>query len=455
MKFLFTGGYTTVLLAIFLLSGCSGQPRSAPNGQAQAAAPQKIEVAAVIKATLPQSIEIPASVEPYERVNIMSRLEGHVQTIHVDIGKIVKQGDLLATLNIQELHDETESCRQQQKQAEATVRSQQAEVDVAKAGVAQAQAEKQQHLALMKLRSQELTRITGLVENGALGREKMEEAQFALQAVQAQLDKSAADISAAEKGVARSLAALEASRTAVLVAAARLKKSITLASYTKITAPFDGLITERMANTGSLVLPASDPTATALFEIVTHQRMRIVCFLPMKEAGLVDTGDAAQVSRLQGLPNVSLAAAVSRHARAFHRGARMMRVEIDLTNPIQIDDREVSLKPGDYGFAVIDLHQHEQVATIPRSALSVEQSKDGKSYVIVVDDGNKCSKQEVQILVSYENPGGTPVVGVTGLTEGQTVITAGVTSFMGLAAKNQSLPGNAVLVEQKTIVTNP
>ena len=455
MKSILTGGYTTVLLATFWLSGCSGQPQSAPSSQTQAATEQKIEVTSVIKATLPQSIEVPASVEPYERVNIMSRLEGHVRTIHVDIGKIVKQGDLLATLDIQELHDEAESCRQQQKQAEATVQSQQAEVDVAQAGVAQAQAEKQQYLALMKLRSQEMTRITGLVENGALGREKMEEAQFALQAVQAQLDKSAADISAAEKGVARSLATLEASRTAVLVAAARLKKSITLASYTKITAPFDGLITKRMANTGSLVLPASDSTATALFEIVTHQRMRIVCFLPMAEAGLVDTGDAAQVSRLQGLPNVSLAATVSRHARAFHRGARMMRVEIDLTNPIQINDREVSLKPGDYGFAVIDLHQHEQVATIPRSALSVEQSKYGKSYVIVVDDGNKCSKQEVQILVRYENPGGTPVVGVTGLTEGQKVITAGVTSLMGLAARNQSLPDNAVLVDQKTIVTNP
>jgi len=455
MRSILSSGYLPVLLALSLLSGCSGQPQSASPNQAQAATEQKIEITSVISATLPQSIEVPASVEPYERVNVMSRLEGHVEAIHVDIGEIVKRGDLLATLHVQELHDEVVSCQEQQKQAEATVQSQQAEVDVSKAGVAQAQAEKKQHLALMKLRTRELTRITGLVENGALGKQKMEEAQFALQSVQAQLDKSAADIAAAEKGVTQSLAALEASRTAVLVAAARLKKSISLASYTKITAPFDGLITQRMANTGSLVLPASDPTATALFEIVTHQRMRIVCFLPMEEAGLIDTGDAAQISRLQGLPDVSLAATVSRHARAFHRGARMMRVEIDLTNPIQINDREVSLKPGDYGFAVIGLHQHEQVATIPRSALSVEQSKHGKSHVIVLDDNKKCSKQEVQILVSYENPGGTPLVGVTGLTAGQKVITAGVTSFMGLATRNESLPGNAVLLEQETVVTNP
>ena len=448
MKLLFCYYSLVSLLAISLLSGCDGQQQSSSSVAAPTKTDQKIEVTTVIAATLPRTMEVPANVEPYERVKIMSRLEGHVKTINVDIGDQVKSGDLLATLHVQELHDDVASRSEQKKQVEAEVKSREAEIAVAEANVEQTRAEKKQYEALLSLRSRELARITGLVENGALRKEKMEEAQFAVQSVQASLDKTAADIRAAEKEVAKTVASLEAAKAAVAVATAEVNKSTTLASYTSIKAPFDGLITQRLASTGSLVLPASDPTATALFEIVTDQRMRVVSFLPMEAAGLIDNGDKVQISRLQGLVGVTLAATVTRHARAFHRGARMMRVEMDVNNPIQVGDQQFTLKSGDYGFAVIDLHAYEQVSTIPRSALSVEQSKYGKSYVIVVNSSKQCSKQEVQMLVSYENPGGIPVVGVSGLEPGQQVISAGVASWMSTAEKNQSLPAAASLAEK-------
>ena len=454
MKSLFCYCSLISLLAISLLTGCSDQQQADSSVAAPTKTDQKIQVTKVIAATLPRSIEVPASVEPYERVKIMSRLEGHVKTVNVDIGDQVKAGDLLATLHVQELHDEVTSRSEQKKQTEAEVKSREAEIAVAEANVKQTRAEKKQYEALLTLRSKELARITGLVKNGALRKEKMEEAQFALQSVQASLDKTAADIMAAEKKVAKTVASLTASKAAVAVATAEFNKSTTLAGYTNIKAPFDGLVTERLANTGSLVLPASDPTATALFEIITDQRMRVVSFLPMEAAGLIDNGDQVQISRLQGLAGVSLAATVTRHARAFHRGARMMRVEMDVSNPIQVGDRQVTLKSGDYGFAVIDLHAYEQVSTIPRSALSVQQSKYGKSYVIVVNSSKQCKKQEVQIQVSYENPGGTPVVGVSGLDPGQQVISAGVASWMSTAEKNQALPPAASL-EEKPLQLSP
>lgn len=454
MKSLFCYCSLISLLAISLLTGCSDQQQADSSVAAPTKTDQKIQVTKVIAATLPRSIEVPASVEPYERVKIMSRLEGHVKTVNVDIGDQVKAGDLLATLHVQELHDEVTSRSEQKKQTEAEVKSREAEIAVAEANVKQTRAEKKQYEALLTLRSKELARITGLVKNGALRKEKMEEAQFALQSVQASLDKTAADIMAAEKKVAKTIASLAAGKAAVAVATAEFNKSTTLAGYTNIKAPFDGLVTERLANTGSLVLPASDPTATALFEIITDQRMRVVSFLPMEAAGLIDNGDQVQISRLQGLAGVSLAATVTRHARAFHRGARMMRVEMDVSNPIQVGDRQVTLKSGDYGFAVIDLHAYEQVSTIPRSALSVQQSKYGKSYVIVVNSSKQCKKQEVQIQVSYENPGGTPVVGVSGLDPGQQVISAGVASWMSTAEKNQALPATASL-EEKPLQLSP
>ena len=266
------------LLAAPLLTGCRGQQEPASSVAASAETKQKIEVTRVIAATLPRSMEVPASVEPYERVKIMSRLEGHVKTVNVDIGDQVKSGDLLATLQVQELHDEVTSRSEQKKQAEAEVKSREATIAVAQAKVEQTRAEKRQFQALLTLRSRELARITGLVNGGALRKEKMEEAQFALQSVQASLDKTAADIVAAEKEVAKTVAGLEAAKAGVAVATAELNKSTTMAGYTSIRAPFDGLITQRLANTGSLVLPASDPTATALFEIITDQRMRVVSF---------------------------------------------------------------------------------------------------------------------------------------------------------------------------------
>ena len=89
------------LLAAPLLTGCRGQQEPASSAAASAETDQKIEVTKVIAATLPRSMEVPASVEPYERVKIMSRLEGHVKTVNVDIGDQVKSGDLLATLQVQ------------------------------------------------------------------------------------------------------------------------------------------------------------------------------------------------------------------------------------------------------------------------------------------------------------------------------------------------------------------
>ena len=88
------------LLAIFLLSGCNSQQQSASSVTVPTQTEQKVVVTKVIAATLPRSMEVPASVEPYERVKIMSRLEGHVKTINVDIGDQVKEGDLLATLHV-------------------------------------------------------------------------------------------------------------------------------------------------------------------------------------------------------------------------------------------------------------------------------------------------------------------------------------------------------------------
>ena len=446
--------YPVALLATVLMTGCADQQAPSSSNTALANNEQQIEVTTVIATTLPQSIEVPATVEPFERVKIMSRLEGHVKTMHVDIGDQVQEGDVLATLQIQELHDDVIRREEQKKQTEAEVQSREAEVAVAEATVDQAKAGKKQFQALLKLRTRELARISGLVKNGALGKEKMEEAQFALEAVQASLEKTAADIVAAEKEVSKTNAVLDAAKTAVLVAAAELRKSTTLAEYTEIKAPFDGLVTERLANTGSLVLPASDPTATALFELVTDRQMRIISFIPMEEAGLINNSDPVQIDRLQGLPGVTLSTTITRHARAFHRGARMMRVEMDVTNPIQNGDEQVTLKAGDYGFALISLHQHEQISTIPQSALSIESGKGGKSYVIVIAN-KKLSKQEVQVKVSYPNLGGTPVVGVDGLTPGQQVISTGVASFLASAEKNESVPVAAILAEQKLVVPKP
>ena len=88
---------------------------------------------------------------------------------------------------------------------------------------------------------------------------------------------------------------------------------------------------------------------------------------------------------------------VTRSAESFHRGSRTMRAEVDYDN--RWKDPKTSrrkLMPGDYGRVTITLHKHEQVATVPASALIENYDR---IFVMIVE-GGKCRRTRVDVVVT-------------------------------------------------------
>lgn len=374
-----------LLASLLAVPGCqkAGAP-VADTGKQNGETEKKLLLVTAEQKLVERRIRIPFTVEGDEQIQVTSRIEGHLRTVLYDIGEEVKQQDLLAVLNVPELEAEVE--RQQRVIDEARLAI---ESRVAERRQAAAQMDEQQ--ALLELRQRELGRISNLVTAGALTKEKQDEAEYAVAAVEAVMVRIEADIDVAEARLRRTVAQLE-------VEHAELHRRELLAAYTHIEAPFDGLITARYVDPGSFVEPAGGENATALFELVNTNWLRLVMFLPLADAVSLKKGDSVTLVSLQGLDDPSVLGAslsISRTSRAFQKGSRMMRAETDLNN----EDR--LLQPGDYGVVEIVLEVFEDLPVIPATALVARMAADGAVegyYVMRVDDNHQVWRSDVEVL---------------------------------------------------------
>ena len=278
-----------LLLLASLLTAPGCQKAGAPvadTGKQNGETEKKLLLVTAEQKLVERRIRIPFTVEGDEQIAVTSRIEGHLRTVLYDIGEEVKQQDLLAVLNVPELEAEVE--RQQRVIDEARLAI---ESRVAERRQAAAQMDEQQ--ALLELRQRELGRISNLVTAGALTKEKQDEAEYAVAAVEAVMVRIEADIEVAEARLRRTVAQLE-------VEHAELHRRELLAAYTHIEAPFDGLITARYVDPGSFVEPAGGENATALFELVNTNWLRLVMFLPLADAVSLKKGDSVTLVSLQG-----------------------------------------------------------------------------------------------------------------------------------------------------------
>ncbi len=370
-----------LLIGILLLAGCNSDVTSPTTGGGSPAktAPTTIDVVEVTEGQLNENIEVPCTIEGYEQAMLVPRIEGYVSRVLVNIGDSVTSGQVLAELRVPELHAEVSRRKNLVIQAEADVVSRQAEVSQTESRLVEQQ-------ALESLRRSQRTRISNLVDGGALKREQLEEAQYALEATLAAIERGTADVRAAE-------ALVQSTESAVSVAQAEWKKSLAMADYTKIRAPFDGLITRRLVDPGALVRPAGNEAAMAMFEVASVDRVRVILFLPMNEARELDDGDPAELHSLSGQGDDRISGSISRHARAFHQGSRMMQAEIDLDNPLDAQTGRRRFVPGDYGRVTLTL----RTITGPAVPLSALIKSNGSRAVIVVDEKNQCWKTTVAV----------------------------------------------------------
>jgi RND family efflux transporter MFP subunit len=198
------------------------------------------------------------------------------------------------------------------------------------------------------------------------------------------------------------------------IAKAELKRTETLVAYSRLAAPFDGVVTARHVDPGAFIPEASSRAnaESAVLELMDFRTVRVQVPVPELEAVRVAPGQPVRVS-VESLPGKVFEVAVSRHAYALDPATRTMLVEADVPNA------DLALRPGMFATAQVGVEKHEGALLLPSDAVLVEKS--GAS-VFLVQEG-KAKKHPVK--VGFKDGGRTEIA--EGLAGGERVIVFGKT----------------------------
>ncbi len=349
--------------AALLGNACS---RGTPVEARSSATPEAPTVA-VAKATvedLSRGMVLTAEFKPYQEVDIMAKVAGYVKSITVDVGDRVKEGQLLATLEIPEMADD-------RARAQAALDRSQAEVTRAQDQVQQAQsAHDIAHLSYSRL-AQVSKQKPGLV-----AQQEVDDAHSKDLVSEAQISAARSNLAAAQEQVH--------------VNNAELQKIKTLFDYTRVTAPFAGVITKRFADTGSMIQAgtASSIQAMPLVRLSQNSLLRLILPVPESAVPTVHIGQQVEV-RVKTL-NRSFSGRVTRFDEKVALATRTMDTEVDVPNPSLI------LIPGMFAEVNLTLDSHAHVIAAPVTA--IDEGSDGSSgQVFVVSPANQIEIRKVKL----------------------------------------------------------
>jgi RND family efflux transporter MFP subunit len=361
-----------------LAGGCNRQSAASSDQAAQASSSRTgaVKVVHPEKKDVRRLIERPGyNIEAYERTGLYAKVAGYVLKWNVDMGDSVYKDEILAELYIPEMEVEL-------KQKEAAVQQASSEIKQAEAAVLRAQAE------LRRARSQ-YERLARAGRNGVLDQEQVDETRLGFEGAQAALAKAQADVDVA--------------RARLKVAEADRDHTQTLLQYTKVRAPFDGVVTgRRNINVGDFVQPAAAGKGESLFVVEKINPVRVFINLPELEAVWVRDGDVALI-RVQSLQGQQFKGTVTRRSKSLQPQNRTLRTEIDLPN----DDGK--LLPGMFVNATI-IAEHKNVWALPATVVSTQGDQ---SFCYRVEDGKAVrtallvglrGSDFVEILKKQSNP---------------------------------------------------
>ena len=357
-------GWTSWLLIALVLAGLIAWGLS--HGKVRAAAgtegPVTVAVARVAREDLYNELEIPAEFRPYEEVELHAKLSGYVNEMKVDFGDKVKAGQLLATLEVPELLDQLTNA--------------QAMVTKASADCTNAN---QIYDRMFSVRQ----RNTNLV------------AQQEVDTAQAKYLSAAAALAGAKSD---------------------MEKYQTMVDYTKITAPFDGVVTRRYADPGALIQAGatSDTQSMPLVRISDNYRQRLDFFVSVQYVKDIHVGDLVEV-KVDSLQGREFTGKVTRFSDKVDPDTRTMPTEIEVTNA------DLEIVPGMYASVVLKVQKRSGVLAVPAQAISGSAAP----TVYVVNDQHEIESRPVTL--GLETPDKFEVV--SGLKEGEWVV-IGTRSFV-------------------------
>jgi len=380
--------FLTFLISVATFIGCGEEHKAAADDAANA------PTAAVVKVTrgnISDNLEIASEFLPFQEVDVYAKVSGYIQKLYVDYGTHVKQGQILAVLEIPEL-------QQQLQQDQASVRRSDQE--------------------LTRTR-EDLNRAQSAYTVANLTYTRLAEVQKSRPELvsQEEIDVANGKNLEADAEVSAQKAALAAAEEALLAAKAALGKDQAMFDYARMTAPFDGVITQIYAFTGAL-LPAgtsSNKGDSALCRLSQNDLLRLVIPVPERAVSGIQIGESVAVN-VSGMDR-AFEGKIIRFSDQIDMATRTMHTEVDVPNP------KYQLVPGMYASVKIPLHTAAKVLTVPVQAF--QAGAEGKGIVFVVGPGNKIERREVAVGLQSSSD----VEITSGLQENETVIFGSLSQY--------------------------
>jgi RND family efflux transporter MFP subunit len=383
-------------IALFILVGGSllawhwiGRTRTEADDRSHPTA-LTAAVAIVQRSDLGDTLTDSGALKPFQDIDVHAKVAGYIKVIYVDVGDHVKEGQTLAVLEIPELAAELAGTDAAVRVATDQIRRAKGDLDRAQSTYTAA------HAAYTRLKQAADT------QPGLVAQQEVD-------------DWQAKDLGAAAQ-VASAEAELSGANQQLEVAQDKQKQYAALSDYTRITAPFTGVITIRYADTGSLIAAGTSTSSQsiAVVRLAQISVLRLVLQIPESVAPQIHVGGSIKV-HVQAL-NQDFEGKVARFADSLDQQTRTMETEVDFQNS------DGKLMPGMFceGYFVHD--KKKNVLTVPLEAVNRNGEE---ATVLVVDSQNTVSVRPVKL----GQESSTKIEVLAGLSEGERVIVGNLSEF--------------------------
>lgn len=381
-------------IVLLCVAGCHSSTKSDPEAKSTAqpntalGAAQTVAVTHPTREDLSRRVSLTAEFRPYQEVEVHAKVAGYVKQIHVDVGDHVKAGDVLAVLEIPELEEDL-------RKADAAVLTSDQEVKSAEAAFE----DTDQILGRLQAAAKE---AAGLI------------AQQDLDTAAARNRANAANLQAAKQRVEEAQAN-----------AARMR---TMFSYAQITAPFDGVVTKRYADTGALIQAGTSSSTQSMPLVCLAEQKRLRLDFPVPESVVagVHVGDPVEVTVVS--LGQTFPAKVSRFTQKVDSATRTMLTELD------VDNADYHFTPGMYATVRLTLSEKKDALAIPIQSVSAGENP----TVLILTKDHKI--EERPVTIGLETSSSAEIL--TGLSEDDLVVMGNRSSIqLGETAMAKEMDG--------------
>jgi RND family efflux transporter MFP subunit len=379
-----------VVIAVMALVGVEGCRGGGRPISATAATLPSARVATAQRGDISHLLTVAGQFQAYQVVDVHPKVSGYMKQINVDIGDIVHPGETLAVLEVPELKAQVEQTEFRLKQSQEEITRAEHEIKRAEALNYALHAESE------RLQAAAATRP------GLIAQQELDDAQSKDLSSQAQVDAAKSAMAAAQQHAA--------------AARADNERVEALESYTRVTAPLDGVIVWRYADTGALIQGGTNSNTAALpiVRISQSSLLRLRVPVPEDDVRFIKEGDPVNI-RVDAIGR-AFTGKVVRFTRNVNFETRTMETEIDLEN------RDLAIAPGMYANALLQLQSERHVVTTPVDALVL---RGDQQVVYVLDGSNRVHIRPVNVGIQGQKLAEI----VSGLAPGDRVILGGQQNY--------------------------